>query len=89
MNDRSAEGGNMRRPNATKFCDELKFNRFHWALLLLGGLTLIFDGYDSQIFAYVMPNVIREWHLSPVGGDRHHFVSTTCFLISTTLNIPA
>ena len=22
----------MERPNATKFCDELKFNRFHWAL---------------------------------------------------------
>jgi AAHS family benzoate transporter-like MFS transporter len=58
----------MERPNATKFCDELKFNRFHWALLLLGGLTLIFDGYDSQIFAYVMPNVIKEWHLSPVAA---------------------
>ena len=56
----------MDRPNVTTFCDELKFNRFHWTLLVLGVLTLIFDGYDSQILAYVMPHVIKEWHLSPV-----------------------
>jgi benzoate transport len=56
----------MDKPNVTKFCDELKFNRFHWSLLILGVLTLVFDGYDSQILAYVMPNVIKEWHLSPV-----------------------
>ena len=56
----------MDKPNVTKFCDELKFNRFHWNLLILGVLTLVFDGYDSQILAYVMPNVIKEWHLSPV-----------------------
>jgi benzoate transport len=58
----------MDRPNVTTFCDELKFNRFHWMLLLLGGLTLIFDGYDSQILSYVMPHIIREWHLNPVAG---------------------
>ena len=56
----------MDKPNVTKFCDELKFNRFHWSLLVLGVLTLVFDGYDSQILAFVMPNVIKEWHLSPV-----------------------
>lgn len=56
----------MDKPNVTKFCDELKFNRFHWSLLILGVLTLVFDGYDSQILAFVMPNVIKEWHLSPV-----------------------
>jgi benzoate transport len=56
----------MDKPNVAAFCDELTFNRFHWTLLLLGGLTLIFDGYDSQILSYVMPHVIREWHLSPV-----------------------
>ena len=56
----------MDRPNVATFCDELTFNRFHWTLLLLGGLTLIFDGYDSQILSYVMPHVIREWRLSPV-----------------------
>lgn len=56
----------MDRPNAATFCDELTFNRFHWTLLLLGGLTLVCDGYDSQILSYVMPHVIKEWHVSPV-----------------------
>jgi MFS transporter, AAHS family, benzoate transport protein len=58
----------MAVPNVTKFCDEMKFNRFHWNLLVLGVLTLLFDGYDSQILAYVMPNVIKEWHLTPVAA---------------------
>jgi len=58
----------MDRPNVTAFCDDLKFNRFHGAILILGVLILIFDGYDSQILAYVMPQVIKEWHLSPVSA---------------------
>jgi len=58
----------MAAPTVTSFCDGLKFNRFHWGLLVLGVLTLVFDGYDSQILAYVMPHVIREWHLSPVAA---------------------
>ncbi|MGA3174208.1 MAG: MFS transporter [Syntrophorhabdales bacterium] len=53
-------------PNVTKWCDELKFNRFHGLVLMLAGMTLIFDGYDSQIIAYVMPQMLKEWHLSPV-----------------------
>jgi len=35
-------------------------------VLLLAGLTLIFDGYDSQIIAYVMPQVMKEWGLTPL-----------------------
>jgi benzoate transport len=58
----------MDRPNVTKFCDELKLNRFHWTLIVLGVLTLIFDGYDAQILSYVMPNIIKEWHLTPVAA---------------------
>ena len=53
-------------PNAAKFCDELKFNRFHAVLILLGMLTLLFDGYYSQIISYVMPDIIKEWQLSPL-----------------------
>ena len=53
-------------PNVTKWCDELKFNRFHGLVLTLAGLTLIFDGYDSQIIAYIMPQILKEWHLSPL-----------------------
>ncbi len=52
--------------NAAKFCDELRFNRFHALLITLGILTLIFDGYDSQIISYIMPHIIKEWDLTPV-----------------------
>jgi len=55
-------------PNVTKWCDGLKFNRFHGLLVILGVLTLIFDGYDSQILSYVLPQMLKEWHLSPVMG---------------------
>ena len=34
--------------NVTRFCDESRFNRFHAGLLILGLLTLIFDGYDTH-----------------------------------------
>ncbi len=58
----------MGTPHVTEFCDQLKLNRFHWTLIVLGVLALVFDGYDAQILAYVMPDVIREWHLSPVAA---------------------
>ncbi len=48
------------------WCDGLAFNRFHALVLVLAGVTLVFDGYDSQVLAYVMPQLIREWKLSPV-----------------------
>jgi len=53
-------------PDAAKFCDEQKLNRFHALLILLGMITLIFDGYYSQVIAYILPDMIRDWHLSPV-----------------------
>ncbi len=53
-------------PNAAAFCDEIKFNRFHGLLTVLGILTLFFDGYDSQVLSYILPEVIKEWRLSPV-----------------------
>src|SRR4030042_1802996 len=53
-------------PNAAKFCDEQKFNRFHALLIMLGMMTLIFDGYYSQIIAYILPDIIKDWRLSPV-----------------------
>lgn len=52
--------------SATRWIDELKLNRFHVMVFLLVGLTLIFDGYDSQVIAYIMPNLLKEWNLSPV-----------------------
>jgi len=52
--------------HVTQWCDGLRLNRFHISLLILAGLTLIFDGYDMMVIAYAMPQIMKEWHLSPV-----------------------
>lgn len=52
--------------NVTEWLDSLSFNRFHALVVLLCAFVCIFDGYDSQIIAYVMPQVIKEWGLTPV-----------------------
>ncbi len=57
---------NQNKITATGWIDQLKFSRFHGLVLLLMGLTLIFDGYDSQVIAYIMPKLLKEWNLTPV-----------------------
>jgi MFS transporter, AAHS family, benzoate transport protein len=52
--------------NATKWCDELKFNRFHLLTTIIAGLVLLFDGYTSTVIFFVIPHVLREWHLTPL-----------------------
>jgi AAHS family benzoate transporter-like MFS transporter len=49
-----------------QWSDRLSFNRFHALVMALAGMILVFDGYDAQIIAYVMPQLIKEWHLSPL-----------------------
>lgn len=52
--------------NVTQWFDDMRFNRFHALLILLVAITLIFDGYDAQVIAYIMPHLIKEWHLTPI-----------------------
>lgn len=52
--------------NVTQWLDSLVINRFHALVMFLCGFVLVFDGYDSQIVAYIMPQVIKEWGLTPV-----------------------
>ena len=57
----------MKAPkNVTVWLDSLELNRFHVLVMFLAGFTLVFDGYDSQIIAYIMPQAIKEWNLKPV-----------------------
>jgi hypothetical protein len=55
-----------RAPDAARFCDGLKFNRFHALLISLCIVTLLFDGYYSQIISYVIPGMTRQWQLTPM-----------------------
>jgi AAHS family benzoate transporter-like MFS transporter len=46
--------------------DGMALNRFHAVLFTLCTLTLILLGYNSQIVAYIIPLVLKEWRLTSV-----------------------
>jgi putative MFS transporter len=46
--------------------ERLPFGRFHWRLLLLGGLGYSFDGLDLAVVAFVLPVLKGLWSLSSV-----------------------
>lgn len=52
--------------SATEWLDNQKTNRFHILVIVLSFFILVFDGFDSQIMAYIMPQLIKEWNLTPV-----------------------
>lgn len=52
--------------SATEWLDNQKTSSFHYLLIVLSFFVLAFDGYDSQILSYVMPQAIKEWKLTPV-----------------------
>jgi MFS transporter, AAHS family, benzoate transport protein len=35
-------------------------------VIFLCGAAVTFDGYDLQMLSYVVPTIVREWHISPV-----------------------
>ncbi len=46
--------------------DNAKFSKFHWMVVWLCALLLIFDGYDLFIFGVVLPAIMKEWSLTPL-----------------------
>lgn len=46
--------------------DNARFTRFHWMVVALCALLLIFDGYDLFIYGVVLPVLMAEWGLTPV-----------------------
>ncbi len=46
--------------------ERLPFGRFHRRLLLMGGLGYTFDGLDAAVIAFILPVVMKLWHLSSV-----------------------
>src|SRR5690606_20896353 len=46
--------------------DGARFNRFHWLIMGLCALLLIFDGYDLFIYGVVLPVIMEEWGLTPL-----------------------
>lgn len=46
--------------------DNARFTRFHWMVVALCALLLIFDGYDLFIYGVVLPVLMTQWGLTPV-----------------------
>ena len=49
-----------------RWLDSLKFSRFHVSLVLMTGLSIFFAGYCTQIEAFVLPSLLKDWGLPPV-----------------------
>lgn len=56
----------MRQIDVHQVIDNARFSRFHWMVMALCALLLIFDGYDLFIFGVVLPAIMQEWNLTPL-----------------------
>jgi MFS transporter, AAHS family, 4-hydroxybenzoate transporter len=52
------------RVDITEFIDSRSVGGFQYTVALLCGITVFFDGYDTQSIAFVAPSIARELHLS-------------------------
>lgn len=50
--------------NVSARIERLPFTRFHWHLLMMGGLGYSFDGLDAAVVAFVLPVLRPAWSLS-------------------------
>lgn len=56
----------MRNIDINEVIDGARFSRFHWLVMVLCAVLLIFDGYDLFIYGVVLPVLMDEWGLTPV-----------------------
>lgn len=71
--------------SATEWLDNQKASSFHYLLIILSFFVLVFDGYDSQILSYILPQAIKEWHLTPVVAGSMASYGFIGLIIGTTL----
>lgn len=56
----------MRTVDVHEVIDNARFSQFHWLVMCLCALLLIFDGYDLFIYGVVLPVIMTEWGLTPL-----------------------
>ena len=56
----------MHKVDVHDVIDGARFNQFHWLVMCLCALLLIFDGYDLFIYGVVLPVIMQEWGLTPM-----------------------
>lgn len=52
--------------NMEDLVDNAKFNSFHWMMLILTAIVLIFDGYDVFIYGALLPKLMEEWQIDAI-----------------------
>jgi len=50
--------------------ERLPYSRWHITITIILGVAIFFDSFDSLALAYVLPVLIRAWHIAPekIGG---------------------
>lgn len=56
----------MKTLEVNQVIDDARFTRFHWTVVWLCALLLVFDGYDLFLYGVVLPVLMKEWGLTPV-----------------------
>ncbi|MFT4021820.1 MAG: MFS transporter [Acinetobacter sp.] len=52
--------------NINQMIDESKLTPFHWRVIVLSTLIIIFDGYDLVIYGVALPLLMKEWAIDSV-----------------------
>lgn len=52
--------------NVNQMIDESKLTPFHWRVIILSTLIIIFDGYDLVIYGVALPLLMKQWAIDPV-----------------------
>jgi len=45
--------------------ERLPYSRWHVTVTAVLGVAIFFDSFDSLAIAYVLPVLIRDWHIAP------------------------
>ena len=57
---------NKKQINIHDLIDYAKFTPFHWKVLIICLMIIIFDGYDLVIYGVALPLLMQQWSLSAV-----------------------
>ena len=71
--------------SAAQWLNSLRLNRFHVGLIALVGLVEVFSGYNSQVIAYTMPQITRDWGLNPIVAGTLSSYAFAGFMVGTAV----
>ena len=61
----TATGSAVSEQSIAARLERLPFSRFQLTITLVLGVAIFFDSFDSLAVAYVLPVLIRDWHIPP------------------------